>query len=123
LEWGDGGPIGTRQRVWLDVLLYTGLRVGDAYRFGKQHVQAGEMKTEKTGQIVYPEIGPELAATLAAGPVGDLTYIISGNGRAFTNKGAFGNAFVTAAKAAGVRGSAHGVRQAGGNTRCQCRGF
>ena len=37
-----------------------------AYRFGKQHVQAGEMKTEKTGQIVYPEIGPELAATLAA---------------------------------------------------------
>jgi hypothetical protein len=48
------------------VLLYTGLRVGDAYRFGKQHVQAGEMKTEKTVQIVYPEIGPELAATLAA---------------------------------------------------------
>jgi integrase len=92
------------------VLLYTGLRVGDAYRFGKQHVQAGEMKTEKTGQIVYPEIG-QLAATLAAGPVGDLTYIISGNGRAFTNKGAFGNAFVTAAKAAGVRGSAHGVRK------------
>jgi hypothetical protein len=42
------------------VLLYTGLRVGDAYRFGKQHVQAGEMKTEKTGQIVYPEIGPSV---------------------------------------------------------------
>jgi hypothetical protein len=26
-------PIGTRQRVWLDVLLYTGLRRGDAVRF------------------------------------------------------------------------------------------
>ena len=25
-------PIGTRQRVWLDVLLYTGLRRGDAVR-------------------------------------------------------------------------------------------
>ena len=104
-------PIGTPQRVWLDVLLYTGLRVGDAFRFGKQHVRAGEMKTEKTGQIVYPEIVPELTATLAAGPIGDLTYIISGNGRAFTNKGAFGNAFTAAAKAAGVRGSAHGVRK------------
>jgi integrase len=40
-------PIGTRERVWLDILLYTGLRVGDAFRFGKQHVRAGEMKTEK----------------------------------------------------------------------------
>jgi site-specific recombinase XerD len=27
-------PIGTRQRVWLDVLLYTGLRRGDAVRVG-----------------------------------------------------------------------------------------
>jgi len=104
-------PLGTRQRVWLDVLLYTGLRVGDAFCFGKQHSRAGEMKTEKTGQIVYPEISPELAETLAAGPIGDLTYIISGNGSPFTNKGAFGNAFTTAAKAAGVRGSAHGVRK------------
>jgi hypothetical protein len=26
-------PIGTRQRVWLDVLLYTDLRRGDAVRF------------------------------------------------------------------------------------------
>jgi integrase len=104
-------PIGTRERVWLDILLYTGLRVGDAFRFGKQHVRAGEMKTEKTGQIVYPEILPVLAETLAAGPVGDLTYIIGGNGRSFTNKGAFGNAFVRAARAAGVRGSAHGVRK------------
>jgi len=27
-------PIGTRERVWLDVLLYTGLRRGDAVRLG-----------------------------------------------------------------------------------------
>jgi hypothetical protein len=27
-------PIGTRQRVWLDVLAYTGLRRGDAVRGG-----------------------------------------------------------------------------------------
>ena len=44
-------PIGTRQRVWLDVLLYTGLRRGDAVRFGRQHVRdgIGTIKTEKTG--------------------------------------------------------------------------
>jgi site-specific recombinase XerC len=44
-------PIGTRQRVWLDVLLYTGLRRGDAVRFGRQHVRdgVGTIKTEKAG--------------------------------------------------------------------------
>jgi integrase len=32
-------PIGTRQRVWLDVLLYSGLRRGDVVRYGRQHVR------------------------------------------------------------------------------------
>ncbi len=32
-------PIGTRERVWLDVLLYTGLRRGDAVRIGRQHIR------------------------------------------------------------------------------------
>ena len=35
------GRSGTRQRVWLDVLLYTGLRRGDAVRLGRQHVRDG----------------------------------------------------------------------------------
>ena len=34
-------PIGTRQRVLLDVLLYTGLRRGDAAKLGRQHVRNG----------------------------------------------------------------------------------
>ena len=47
-------PIGTRQRVWLDVLLYTGLRRGDVVRFGRQHIRdgVGTIKTEKTGTEV-----------------------------------------------------------------------
>jgi integrase len=32
-------PLGTRQRVWIAVLLFTGLRRGDAVRLGKQHVR------------------------------------------------------------------------------------
>ena len=31
--------LGTRQRVWLAVLLYTGLRRGDAVQLGRQHVR------------------------------------------------------------------------------------
>ena len=47
-------PIGTRQRVWLDVLAYTGLRRGDVVRIGRQHVRNGvaTLKTEKGGFVV-----------------------------------------------------------------------
>ena len=105
-------PIGTRERVWLDVLLYTGLRRGDAVRLGRQHFRegVGTIKTEKTGMEVTIEILPELAATLAAGPCGDLTFIVGESGRPLT-KESFGNLFRKACHAAGVPGSAHGVRK------------
>jgi hypothetical protein len=63
-------PLGTRQRVWLDVLLYTGLRRGDAALAGRQHVRNGKiyLKTQKTGTPVALDILPVLAQTLAAGP-------------------------------------------------------
>ena len=107
-------PIGTRQRVWLDVLLYTGLRRGDAVQFGRQHVRdgIGTMQTEKSGYSVTVTLPilPVLAATLAAGPCGDLAYIAGASGHPFT-KESFGNEFREACRAAGVRGSAHGVRK------------
>jgi integrase len=108
-------PIGTRQRVWLDVLLYTGLRRGDAVRLGKQHVKAGvaTIYTEKSkGEVeVSIPILPILAATLKAGPCGDLAYIVGENGRPLT-KGGFTVVFRRACRAAGVSGfSAHGLRK------------
>jgi integrase len=105
-------PIGTRQRVWLDVLLYTGLRRSDAVRFGRQHVRngVGKLKTEKTKTAVTLPILSVLAETLAAGPCGDLTFIAGENRQPFT-RGGFGNAFREACRAAGVPGSAHGVRK------------
>jgi integrase len=107
-------PIGTRQRVWLDVLLYTGLRRGDAVRIGRQHVRNGvaTIKTEKSGltlEVSLP-ILPVLQATLDAGPCGDLTFIAGANGRPLT-KESFGNEFRDACRKAGVPGSAHGVRK------------
>src|SRR5215471_2484517 len=61
-------PIGTRERVWLDVLLYTGLRRGDAVQLGRQHIRDRviEIKTEKTGTPVWLRLLPVLQATLAA---------------------------------------------------------
>jgi integrase len=107
-------PVGTRQRVWLDALLYTGLRRGDAVRLGRPHVRDGiaTLKTEKSGFTITVKLPilPVLAATLAAGPCGDLTFISGASGRPLT-KEAFGNLFRDACRAAGVPGSAHGVRK------------
>jgi integrase len=70
-QYCSAWPIGTKERVWLDVLLYTGLRRGDAVRLGRQHVRdgVGTLRTEKSqGQItVTIPILPVLARTLAAG--------------------------------------------------------
>jgi integrase len=107
-------PIGTRERVWLDVLIYTGLRRGDAVRLGRQHIRSevATLKTEKTGTMVTLPILPVLAKTLAAGPCGDLTYICGERGNPLT-KESFGNLFRKACKAAGLsQRSAHGLRKA-----------
>jgi integrase len=105
-------PIGTRERVWLDVLLYTGLRRGDAVRLGRQHVRDGvaTLKTEKTDTVVTLPILPVLADTLAAGSCGDLAFIAGARGQPMAKK-TFSNEFARACKAAGVPGSAHGVRK------------
>ena len=71
--------------MWLDVLAYTGLRRGDAVRLGRQHIRRGmaSIKTEKSGftlEVSLP-ILPILQATLAAGPCGDLTFIVGANGK------------------------------------------
>ncbi len=117
-------PIGTRQRVWLDVLLYTGPRRGDAAIIGKQHEKdvkdpdtgivskVAQFKTEKSGELVTVTIPilPALRRTLDAGPTGDLTWICGAHGRPFT-KESFGNEFSQAARQAGIKKSAHGVRK------------
>lgn len=107
-------PRGTRQRVALDLLLYTGLRRGDACRLGKQHVRSGifRITTEKTGVEVIAPILPILAATIAAGPVGDLAYIVGERGLPMT-KESFGNWFGEECAKIGLPGRAHGLRKAG----------
>lgn len=106
-------PVGTRERVMFDIFLYTGLRRGDAARLGKQHVKDGiiTIDTEKTGTRVTIPVLPELAATLKAGPTGDLAYIATKRGNPVV-KESLGTMFAEACRAAGIRKSAHGLRKA-----------
>jgi integrase len=109
--------IGTRQRVWLDILLYTGLRRGDVVRLGRQHVRNGvaTLKNEKGSfkvEVNLPILSV-LQATLDAGPCGDLAFICGERGRPLT-KESFGNMFKDACKMAGVNApkqAAHGLRK------------
>ena len=114
-------PIGTRERLAYDLMLWTGLRRGDAARVGPQHVKDGSivLDTAKTGQRVSIRILPPLARSIKAclsygddgKPILKATFITNDYGRPFV-KESFGNWFHDACKAAGVPGSAHGLRKA-----------
>ncbi|HXS07827.1 MAG TPA: tyrosine-type recombinase/integrase [Rhizomicrobium sp.] len=123
-------PLGTCERVWLDMILYTGPRRGDVFRLGRQHVRSQiesrtgmEVRlivfhTEKGGEMMEVAIPilPILQATLDAGPCGDLTFIVGKSGKPFGRKESFGNAFSAAARKAGIKKSAHGVRKIAATT-------
>jgi integrase len=103
LKW----RVGSRERLWFAILIYTGLRRGDAISLGRQNIRDGvlEVTAGKTGtQIVIP-LHPELKAILESSPLGRDTFIGLG-------WDAFGKAFRKACDEAGVKGSAHGLRKA-----------
>ena len=114
LRYEERWPVGTRERVMLDVYMYTGLRRGDAAVVGKQHVRNGviSLQTEKTGQWVHIPLLDVLKRTLDASPTGNLSFNATRSGRPFA-KESLGNMFKDACKAAGVMDkSAHGLRKA-----------
>jgi integrase len=106
-------PIGTRERLALEIFLCTGLRRGDAAKLGRQHIKDGVIliRAEKTGAQLAIPVLPELEAAILATPTGNLSLIATASGRPMVKEG-FGNWFKDACMAAGVPGSAHGLRKA-----------
>jgi integrase len=105
-------PLGTRERVWVEVLFGTGLRRGDAVKAGRQHIKDGlfSLATEKTGMVMHCVIQAELQAAIDAGPTSDLAFICGERGEPLT-KETFGNKFREACNKAKVKGAAHGIRK------------
>jgi integrase len=107
-------PIGTRQRLALALLLYTGQRRGDVVRMGRQHISGDAIRVVqgKTGASLLIPIHRELKQAIADTPNGNLTFLTTAFGKAFTAAG-FGNWFRDACDEAGLKGrSAHGLRKA-----------
>ena len=94
-------PVGTRQRLALDLLLYSGQRSGDVRRMGPQHIQQDviTVRQEKTRTDLSIPIHQRLRKTLDATPSGHLTFIVTGSGTPF-KAGSFSMWFKKACRAA-----------------------
>jgi hypothetical protein len=95
-KYEERHPIGTKARLAVGLLLFLGPRRQDMVTFGKQMVKDGSIGfvPKKTSYIrkdmSYKPILPILADIIAASPCGDLTFLVTAHGKAFTANG-FGN--------------------------------
>jgi integrase len=108
-------PLGTRERLGFDLLLYTAQRVGDVVRMQRSHIRNGVLAVtqQKTGTEVFIPVHPALARSIKAGPAKGLYLIGDRNGRPI--KGDQLSALIAAAiEAAGLPSEcvAHGLRKA-----------
>jgi integrase len=115
-------PVGSKARLALALLAYTGQRRSDVVLMGRQHLRTvfenGEevltlyVKQQKTGVECHIPVLPQLAAAIAERPLTDLTFLTTQFGKGFTAAG-FGNWFREQCDMAGLHHcSAHGLRKA-----------
>ena len=108
-------PIGTKARLALALLMYTGARRSDIVKLGKGNVRDGWIKFSqyKTSVPVELPVLPPLQEIIEATPVvGTTTFLVTQYGKPFAVAG-FGNWFRDRCNEAGLpHCSAHGVRKA-----------
>jgi integrase len=117
-------PLGTMQRLAIELLINTMLRGADAIKLGSQHIQKTkdgprirDFTTQKTGAVLTLPVLPELEAAIRAAPSGQLTFLVSESGQPFKAQN-WGKWFAAACDAAGLPKEgkafrAHGLRKAG----------
>lgn len=117
-------PVGTKARLALEVILWTGQRRGDARLFGPKHIVRGKVNytAAKTGSELWLPVARDLRAAIDAMPtVGITAYIVTEYGKPFTKEG-FGNKMREWCDQAGLpMCSAHGLRKAIGRRMAQMR--
>jgi integrase len=121
-SWTDGEidqfekkhPVGSRARLAMALLLYTGQRRSDVVLMGRQHIRDGmlHVRQVKTGAELAIPVHPALDAIIADAPKEHLTFLTTAFGKPFTAPG-FGNWFREQCTAAALpHCSAHGLRKA-----------
>ena len=106
---------GSRARLALALLLYTGQRRGDVIHMGRQHMREGaiHIRQEKTGRTLAIPVHPALKEAIVETPRENLTFIVTRLGRPFTPM-AFSRWFREQCDAAKLpkRCTVHGLRKA-----------
>jgi integrase len=110
--------VGTMARFALAIMLYAGLRLGDAARFGPPHIRNGKLdfvcgKTRKSSGVKLQfRVHPELARIIAATPHGIATFLLNDFGKRFATD-SLGNKMRKWCDEAGLEQcTAHGLRKA-----------
>lgn len=112
-------PIGTKARLALALLLYTGVRRSDVVQLGRQMIKNGWLRfTEVKGRSRLVKdrdvpVLPQLQAVIDATPGEHMSFLVTELGAPFTDAG-FGNWFRDRCDEAGLpQCTAHGLRKAG----------
>jgi len=110
-------PIGSKPRLALDLLLYTGQRRSDVVLMARANIRDNAIRVVqvKTGEPLWLPIHPRLARSIDATPTPGLYLLNTEYGRPFSAAG-FGNWFRAQCDAAKIEKgySAHGLRKAAG---------
>jgi integrase len=95
-------PVGSKPRLALAIMAYTGMRRSDAVQLGHNHVKDGwitftpKKTSTTTGKALRLPLVDVLKQLLDATPLGQKTFLETSRGDPFTSNG-FGNCSVTAA--------------------------
>jgi integrase len=108
-------PFGSKPRLALALGLYTAQRRGDVVRIGRQHIKDNTLavRQAKTGTTLAIPVHPDLAAIIAATPVGHLTLLVTQTGKSYGGND-FTDQFRAWCDAAGLPDHCvfHGLRKA-----------
>jgi integrase len=110
-------PLGSKARLGLEPLLWTGQRRGDAIRMGRQYIRAGflDFGQRKTGKELVLPVAPQLLEAIVALPLSaksHLCFLVNDYGKPFSDAG-FGNRTRKWCDQANLpQCSAHGLRKA-----------
>lgn len=108
-------PIGTKARLAMEIILWTGQRRGDARLFGPKHIIRGKInyQASKNGADLWLPVARDLRRAIDAMPsIGLTSFLVTSHGKPFTKDG-FGNWFREQCDEAGLpRCTAHGLRKA-----------
>jgi integrase len=106
-QFEERHPVGSRARLMLALLLYTGQRRSDVGRLGRQHIREGRLvfvhaPVRRNPIRLEIPILPELQRIIDASPVGDLAFLVTEFNRPFSQPG-FGNKMRRWCDQAGLR--------------------